>query len=270
MQTIINQNKGFTLIELVLVILIVSILSVSFVGLFTDTAESYLQSDARLQMTSSARIAVERIGREVREAMPNSIRVNGANNCVEFVPIVAATRYTQLPTTSPDTSITVVEPDVANNISGLNTANLFVLVIPLNINEVYNTAVGHVATVTGFTKLGGNLTEVTINSARFNRRSPGDRIFFVRQPVSFCGDGNNLSRYDNYGFNIGQPAPAAMGPANLILDQVLLNDGAAAINLFTYNSGTLNRSAVLNINFRLAGRNESIKVEHEVHVRNFP
>lgn len=265
-----REQTGFSLIELVIVIILLAVVAVSMTTLFRDTTESYLQSESRHGMASSARLAIERMGREIREALPNSVRVNGNNDCVEFVPIVAATRYTDLPTTSPGTSVTVVEPDASTEISGLNTTNLYVMVIPLNTNEVYNTALAHQAPVTGFSKLGGNLTQVTISSTRFNRKSPQSRIFFVRQPVSFCVSGNNLNRYTDYGFNTAQPAIGAMGAGDLILNRVLLVANGNPVDVFTYDPGTLNRNAILVVDLHLQGRNESINLEHEVHVRNFP
>ncbi|PWK52928.1 PilW family protein [Pleionea mediterranea] len=266
----IKRQQGFTLIELVIVIVLLSVMAVSIATLFRDTTEGYMQAESRIGMASSARLALERVGREVREAMPNSIRVNGGNNCVEFVPIEAATRYTDLPTTSPGTTINVVEQDASTKISGLNTSNLFVMVIPLNTNEAYNAAAGHYSSVSSFSKLGNNETQVTISSNRFRRNSPQDRIFFVRQPVSFCVVGNNLNRYDNYGFNTSQPAPASMGTPTLVLDRVLLSSNGNPVDVFNYDSGSLNRSALLVIELYLDGRKEFINLEHEVHVRNFP
>lgn len=262
--------KGFSLIELVIVIVLLGVLSISVATIFTDTTENYLQSEARLSMASTARLAIERIGREVREAMPNSVRVNADNSCVEFVPIMAATEYVTLPTTSPGTTIDVVEPDASTEISGLSTTELYAMVIPLNNQEVYNPSTSHASSVSGFAKQGGNITRATIASARFNRRSPRDRIFFVSQPVSFCLVGNQLNRYSSYGFNNSQPAPASMGTPSLILNRLLLDDNGTPVEVFEYDSGTLSRSGILMIELLLEGRKESINLQHEVHIRNFP
>jgi MSHA biogenesis protein MshO len=265
-----RQQQGFSLIELVIVIILLAVVAVSVTTLFRDTTENYLQSERRHGMAASGRLAIERISREIREALPNSVRVSSGNDCVEFVPIVAASSYTELPTTAPGTRIRVVEPDASSDISGLSTAGLYAMVIPLNTNEVYNTASGHQAQVTGLSKLGGNVTEVTITATRFNRKSPQNRIFFVRQPVSFCLVGNRLFRYSSYGFSTVQPTPASMGSGDLILNRVLPVVAGNPVQVFTYQPGTLNRSAILVIELHLEGRKESINFEHEVHVRNFP
>ena len=136
------RQAAFTLIELVIVIVILAVVAVSIANIFRDTTEGFLQADARQSLFANARLAVERIGREVREAVPNSVRVNGANSCVEFVPIVGATQYVDLPTTTAAAQMTVVEQDANTSISGLATGNLFVMVMTLNESEVYNTAAG--------------------------------------------------------------------------------------------------------------------------------
>ena len=61
-----------------------------------------------------------------------------------------------------------------------------------------------------------------------------------------------------------------MGPASLLLNRLLLNNNGTPITAFSYNAGTLNRSGILLINFVVEGRQESLNLEHEVHVRNIP
>lgn len=265
-----KQNSGFTLVELILVIVLLGIVGVTITTLYSKTIQGYLEGEARITMSATARQSLDRVGREVREAMPASVRVNATQDCVEFVPIVGATRYINLPTTQPQNTLTFVEPDASTEISGLNTTNLYVMVIPLNQNEVYNTS-GHFGQIASFTKLGGNETQANLTAnTRFNRKSPQQRLFFVRQPVSICVTGGNLNRYTNYGFNIAQPAIGAMGAATLLLNRLLLNNNGTPINPFSYSPGTLSRSGLLLINFVVEGRNESINLEHEVHVRNIP
>ena len=259
--------KGFTLLELIVVITILGIVSVSITSFYRDGVEGYLQAEARLGLAGNARLPLERIGREVREAMPNSVRVNSASgsNCVEFVPIAGASYYTDLPTTQPDNKIMAV----LDNAPSLSST-LYVMVIPLNTAEVYNTASGHMAQVSSInTGVGGNQMQINLTAnVRFVRRSPLNRIYFVRQPVSFCASGGNLDRFTNYGFFISQPT--ALSGGSRLMENVLLNSSGSPINLFRYDAGTLNRSGLLQINLHLQGRDESIALEHEVHVRNVP
>lgn len=61
-------NKGFTLIELVIVIAIISL--ISFVGAFmlTEAVRAYLQSEESATSTMQANLALERMSRELRTA----------------------------------------------------------------------------------------------------------------------------------------------------------------------------------------------------------
>jgi len=270
-RTFLKFSKGFTLVELIVVITIVTVLAVSLTTIFTDTTKGYLQAEQRIDMASNTRVTLDKLSRQIREAMPNSIRVNVSQTCVEYVPIVAATQYTSLPTTAPSTSLTVVEADAETRVSGLDATSSYVMVIPLNSSEVYNVNSGHFAQITSFAKLGSNLTEVSISNTRFSRQSPQRRVFFVTQPASVCLVGSELHLYENYGFQVTQPAPTAMGTPQILADNLSLVDrNGTAIPVFTYDAGTLSRGGILQTVLIVAGRDESIRVEHEIHVRNFP
>ena len=265
-QTLLN---GFTLIEMIIVIIIVGIVSVSITRFYVSSMEAYISTEARNDMTTSARLALERMGRDVREAMPNSLRVNtgSGSNCLEFVPTVGATYYIDLPISSAATSMRAID-----DVRPSTATDLYAMVMPLNQSEVYNTAAGFSALVASI----GNTSPVTANvmqvnfaaSSQFVRESAQQRLFFVRQPVSYCVVGNDLIRYTNYGFQITQPT-SLTGGARLTTD-VLLNDGGSAVIPFVYSPGTLNRAGLLEINLHLSGRDESISLKHEVHVRNVP
>ena len=73
---ILKKNKGFTIIEIVVVIVISGIIGGLVVSVIGRTTSSYHALDRRDKLTTSARIAIERISREVLLALPNSICVH--------------------------------------------------------------------------------------------------------------------------------------------------------------------------------------------------
>ncbi len=257
-------SKGFTLIELIVVIMIVSVVALSITSFYADSVESYLQSETRLQQSGNIRTVLERIGRDIREAMPNSIRVNAAANCVEFVPIVGSTYFLNLPLTQPGNQI------IALNDTQPSTATpLYVMVMPLNTGEIYNLASGFSAEVSNISTLAGNQMQIDLVAAtRFLRASPRNRLYFVRQPVSYCVVADVLYRYSQYGFQLTQSNPPPGGVRTL--NDVLLVDRGVPVTVFEYSAGNLNRNGLLSIDLHLAGRQESISLKHEVHVRNIP
>lgn len=66
---------GFSLVELVVVILIVGILSAIAGKFITRPVEGYIDLERRTQLVDQAEMALRRIQRDIRQALPNSIRV---------------------------------------------------------------------------------------------------------------------------------------------------------------------------------------------------
>ena len=108
-----RRNRGFTLVELVIVIVLMSIVSLAGVEIIRQSSEIYLKQNNRQGLSGSARLAVERLSREFRNALPGSVRVSG--DCLEYLPIRVAGTYFSVPIGTPQTSITVaaVSTDLA-------------------------------------------------------------------------------------------------------------------------------------------------------------
>ena len=79
----IHFEEGFTLIETMLAIAVTGI-----VALFIrQPVQAYVDSEARAELIDTADTALRRIGRDLRLALPNSIRTtaSGANQYIEFM-----------------------------------------------------------------------------------------------------------------------------------------------------------------------------------------
>ncbi len=89
-----GRPRGFTLIELVTVIALIAIISAVAAIAIREPIQSYADTSRRAEMTDVADTALRRIGREVRGALPNSIRViSGATSYLEFLPVRTGGRY---------------------------------------------------------------------------------------------------------------------------------------------------------------------------------
>ncbi|MGH8679473.1 MAG: type II secretion system protein, partial [Burkholderiales bacterium] len=89
---------GFTLAEAIIVIAISGIVAAAVAVFIRGPIQGYFDTAARAELTDIADTALRRIGREVRAALPNSIRVlgtcDGASACyLEFIPTVDGGRY---------------------------------------------------------------------------------------------------------------------------------------------------------------------------------
>ena len=100
----IRKSNGFSLIELIVVIVILGILATGISTFISFGTQVYTDATDREKIISSARFAIERLNREIRTAVPNSIRINDngstgiitAKQCIEFTPIVLSTIYTDI------------------------------------------------------------------------------------------------------------------------------------------------------------------------------
>jgi len=274
-----SKNAGFTLVEMVAVIVLLSFGLIAGAQLFRMTAESYRDTSARMKQTQDGRFMIERISRELREALPGSVRelTSGSTQCIEWLPIVAASRYLSIPTTA---SFTVMEinPDM------LTGTTYYAVIFPVDTANLYlsgggaGTALNQLRAnppmVTGAADTDPNTDTINLlntpSATSFPSSSPGDRIFFVTQPVAVCvlASGNML-RYSNYGFVAQTAVPTTNGV--LMAENLLLTD-SGAVDIFDYTNATLTRNAMVKLDLRLRDPNtlEVLRLQHTVFVRNVP
>ena len=86
---------GFTLIEAIMVITITGILAAIVAVFIRAPVDGYIDSVVRAELTDAADTALRRIARDVRTALPNSLRTTtgGSTACFEFLPTVGGGRY---------------------------------------------------------------------------------------------------------------------------------------------------------------------------------
>jgi len=88
-----GRRSGFTLIEMIVAIVIVAIIVAATVY-FVFPLRQTVDASTRAELTDIADNALQRIGRDVRLALPNSVRVttSGSSAFVEFLAIRTAGR----------------------------------------------------------------------------------------------------------------------------------------------------------------------------------
>lgn len=265
------HQQGFTLVELVAVIVLLGVIGVGLVNFIASSVEAYREVTRRDEVAQVGRFAVERVSRELRSALPGSVRTSG--NCIEFVPVQGASIYSDLP------------------VFGFNTAaNQFSVVNFIRRGTISRAAVYTLAAAEVYGS-GNHLIEIDFSSAntvagetsfdfvnpsqRFAEQSPGRRIYFVDQPVSFCVTGpasaRQLNRYGDYGYNATQQSPPPDG--FLLAEFIQLVDDGNVVTPFTYSAGTLQRNGTVHLDFRFLVRGttaEWIRFNHDVALRGIP
>jgi MSHA biogenesis protein MshO len=219
-----RNYAGFSLIELIVVMLVIGILAGIVAVFIRSPLEGYMATSRRAELTDSADGALLRIARDIRSALPNSVRVVSASGSVgscsggeacylEYLPVEDGGRY-RAETDSAGAGDTLNFADAAD-------ASFDVLGPTVNASSsqflvVYNLGLdsdtdawqgGNRRAVTS----SGTVSNIAFSSATpFPFESPNQRFFLVGTPVSYvCNpvDGT-LRRYSGYG------APTAAQPTS--------------------------------------------------------
>lgn len=278
--------RGFSLIEMIVVIVILGVLATAISTFISFGTQVYTDSTAREKVVSSARFAIERLNREIRRAVPNSVRINAnsstgasAKQCIEFTPIVLSAVYTDIAVTpeSASNEIKVIAFDEALFNAGF-APNLNVGVYILNASEFYDGSSDKV-----FTLLNNSIVKSTevelINEwtltlsgvETFAENSPTERIYFFNQSqsVSYCVQNSQLTRHQNYSRNTDNtPEVTLASPAVLMAENVTMHNGTTLIPPFWLTEATQLRNSMVLIKLAFTINFESIVFNNEIQVPN--
>jgi MSHA biogenesis protein MshO len=265
--------RGFTLIELVVVIVVTGVIA-SVIGLFiAEPIRGYLDQARRAALVDAAQLALVRMGRDLRSALPNSTRVDGTGAAVEMLHVIDGDRYRaeapggdddQLDTTAADTSFDTFLPLGA----GQAFSSPYLAVYPQLGSSPYTTGASSVMTndgvdISGTATVGGHTEyRVGMNAHQFPAHSPSRRVFLVEGPVTYYCSGGQLLRYSGYALSASQPVPPPGTP--------VLVTGNVESCLFTYQSGATQRRALAVLTLVLNADTERIRLVRQVHVDNTP
>ena len=92
------RSRGFTLVELVMVIVITGVLAGALTIFLVPAVNSYFDTRRRADLTDLADTALRRMAKDIRSAVPNSVSSVSAS-CIQLVPTIAGGRYRLAPDT---------------------------------------------------------------------------------------------------------------------------------------------------------------------------
>lgn len=273
------HQRGFTLIEVVMVVVLIGIIAGILAPFITQSVNAYSATRSRTDLVAKGRLALERINREVRQAVPNSIKTDG--NGIQFVTSRTGGRYVDLH----DNFGTGINYP-ANNRFKKNAAltGLYILgtgyvhqandhlvignTSPSDLSLVSPSAIVPL-TSTPTPRDADNDTifdsqQLSFASHRFPHDSPARHFQIADAVHEICPNLPELNWKHTPGFS-GYGNSSCDATAN---DPVLV-DGVTSVT-FSYDPGTPQSSGVLRIDLQLTDGTETVDMYHEIHVRNTP
>ncbi|MEX8495148.1 prepilin-type N-terminal cleavage/methylation domain-containing protein [Sphaerotilus sp.] len=291
-----RNAQGFTLLELLLVIVIGGIMAASLTVFFRPAFDSYLATRNRADLSAQADAALRRLVDEVRLAVPNSVRSPGSQ-CVEMVPTMAGGRLRMAADTvndsSPgctpsascsaplDTTALTSALDVLTPLSTMPAPGDWLVVGNQSPNDVYSgsnrAAITTISTPNpafGLVRLAINPTQFPLgyDGGRFSVVSAGQQaVFYVCSGADGTLDASGtargtLVRLSGYGFNASYPSacPSVVG------GQTVLTGLSHCTITYDPNQGATQQNGFVYLQLDLTRRNESVSLVVGAHVSNVP
>ncbi|HLF23179.1 MAG TPA: type II secretion system protein [Burkholderiales bacterium] len=301
-------RNGFSLVELVIVITITGVIAAT-VGIFIlRPVQGYEAQVRRAELVDQGESALRRMQRDIRAALPNSVRIRTpggnvgdascpANNnvCViEILHTVDGSRYRanppgdQLQFNGTDTEFDVVGSML--NVAAVNPSTNWLVInnqttVGADFNAYNCPAAGSSHNCVRMTATNTNLTATPPHIALANAFAPTlpllasarQRFFVVDTPVTYLCDINAgaLDRYDSYSINSDHTLRDQPGE--------LAGAGATARRIadlvtscrFSYTPGTNQRAGIVTLDLTITdpdvnGQAEQVRLLHQVHVYNAP
>lgn len=277
---------GFTLVESIIVILLVGILAAVSAVFIVQPFEASRDMTRRAELVDTAETLLNRMTREIRLAVPNSVRIDG--NALEFLRSSTGGRYRRLP--SDGGGGNVLNPaqasgtfdvlgglpgDVTDGAAGRACADAATATEDcIVINNTGTTGfdaydADNVAAITDATPGSSNPDTLTFDIGggssppAFPAHSSNQRFQVFDTVVSYICTGDRINRHHDYGLDASQQVPPSGGSVNLLARDVIACD-------FTYNAGAGQRHGLVTIDVTLRRDGETVRLVDQAHVVNVP
>lgn len=291
-----GAESGATLIELVIVIAISAIVAGAITAFMARSMTGFVDSRMRAALVDAADGALGRTKREVRLALPNSVRVSPDARTLEILHVVDGARYRRAAGVNPlgaDHSastdwLSFTGADTQWNVLGRFRSVPFTygtalasgsrLAVYPTSSAVWSEAAAGASPAT-ITPAGTTVTilddgdedAIQLSSAfRFVLDSPRQRIFLLDGPITYRCDlaARTLTRFSGYAPTAAQPIDPAASPL-LAASRALLASSVSSC-AFRYDPGTATRAGLVSLSLGLSQGAEQVSLLEQVHVENVP
>jgi MSHA biogenesis protein MshO len=277
---------GVTLIEMVIVISITAIIAGGVAVFISRPFEGYIDAARRAELTDIADTALRRITRDLRTALPNSIRIKCVpSGCastsdvyyLEYLQTSGGGRYrAELANTVPlgdPLEFAAADPtfDVIGTMPTLASVHAPLRgdwIVIYNLASSGTIANAYSGENRAAATAAGNTITLSPSSFKFPYPSPGKRFQVVQHAVTYeCNPTTReLRRYWNYGISTAQATPPTTPTDTALLANAISStDGCS----FTFTTSG-ERTGVVGLAVRIERNGESVRLFQQVHVNNAP
>lgn len=289
--------RGFTLVEMVIVIVITGIIGTMVAVFIRVPVQGYMDVAARAALADTADTAARRLTRDVRLALPNSVRVGGNGLYLELLLTKTGGRYLSdsdpaglgnvlsfetAPAPSTPLNFTVVGAMPADALGARQAIAVGDQIVVYNLggtytpNDAYSCSAATGCNRAPVTAVSGNV--VTLGSYPFTTApaplpSPSNRFQVVSTPVTYACDlaTGTLTRYAGYAIQAAQPVVAGTVP--LAMDKGALLARQVTACAFSYTVLANVQRGLVNIDLSLGAPNSNtgvLRLVQQVQARNTP
>jgi len=272
-----SRHRGFTLVELIMVIVILGVVGGMVAVFMRGPIDAYFASARRAGLTDVADTTVRRMARDLHKALPNSIRTPGSTSqCIEFIPTKTGGRYRAdgsgaLSFAGAVTSFNELGDNGVRPVDQQIGANDMVAVYNLGVAGADAYAGDNISAVSvapgPASPASAPETTISIASKAFPLASGSNRFHVIpagEPVVGYVCVSGQLLRYTK---SLPSSAPASC-PTSGTTTAVLANN-VTGCN-FDYTGSDLRRNALVRMSLQLTDSGETVSLQHEVHVNNTP
>lgn len=252
---------GFTLIELMAVMVILGLVAAFSTEFIVSTTKSFVSVSQKNDLLSESRLAIDYVNKRIRNSLPYSVRTINSGQCLEFMPLVSSGLYLEpVPTVingafaNGNTVPITVSPFVINDGDAEN-----IIIAASSTDELYGFSPGSLAEIQST-----SATSVTLTSNKqWLRNSVSQRFYMTDKPEAFCVINGELRLYRN--LDVSDVAVNTGSSYDLLSQSV-----SALGNAFSISSAVEDRNIRLTLSLLFTKADNRLEMIKQVVIRNVP
>lgn len=268
-----HASAGFTLVEMVVVIVITGVIAASVAVFLRLPVQGYVDAARRAEISDIADTSLRRMVRDLRLALPNSIRITDGGKTLELLLTRTGGRYRTegagfLDFSLATSSFAQLGP-LSNGLGMTIVAGDKLVIYNLGITDADAYSGDNSADIISVNNTVPNEPVFNFSPKKFPFESPDARFQVVAGPVSYVCDTatGTLTRYSAYPITPGQSTAVSLAASSA--QRALAANNVAECG-FSYTPGVTARSGVAALSLKISLKGESVQLYQEAHVNNVP